>query len=373
MKKIFSLSIFAILAAMVITSCGGPDIKAEKKDINGDINGFFEVVDKEYSINGDGKVSIEFKRAKEGMPGKWKKGMELGTYTPNGKNYELTLTVEYKDKDGNVITKETAKYPSEKEELEALVALGADQTGSVTFKAPENAATFTVSSVFKCGAARPEALNLSGSVGKYPINMHMDISSSGEITGAYYYLSMGPNNPLFFKGQMNEEGQFSMNEFTRDGFNSGSFKGKFNAETNKMTGTMINSRGQHFAINFDVKDDIPQPQYSDVNFSIFDPDPFDFSYDAGSSSNYEVSDVAGDVDIDELLDSYERYCDKMVVYAKKAKNGDLSALQEYGEISQEIIEFSEKAQKVQGQMSVAQAQRLNRIAQKYANALQQMQ
>lgn len=366
-----------MLVALVMTSCGGPDIKPEKKDIKGDIKGFFEVVDKEYAVNGDGEVNIEFKRVKEGMPGKWKKDMELGTFTPNGNKYELTLTVEFKDQDGNVLGKEKAQLPKAKEDLEALVALGVDETSSVKFKAPENAATFTVSSTFKCGAARPEALNLTGVVGKYPINMHMEISSTGEITGAYYYKSMGPGNPLFIKGQMNDDGQFSMNEFTRDGFNSGSFTGKYNAETNTVTGNMTNSKGQNFSLNFSVDDGIPQPQYSDVNFNIFNPDPIDFSMDAGDYSmdadDYEISDVEGDSSIDDLLDAYERYCDKMVAFAKKAKNGDVTVLAEYGDVVKEAQQYAKKLEKVQGQMSMAQAQRLNRIAQKYAKALQEMQ
>lgn len=98
--------------------------------------------------------------------------------------------------------------------------------------------------------------------------------------------------------------------------------------------------------------------------------------DSSSSSTDDDSDLtsssssssSGSTDWDEVLNSYERYVDKYVALAKKAKNGDMDALNEYSEYMQEAIDLNEKLSNAKGELSVQQVARLNKIAIKMSKA-----
>lgn len=75
-------------------------------------------------------------------------------------------------------------------------------------------------------------------------------------------------------------------------------------------------------------------------------------------------------DLDEVLDAYEDYVDEYIELYKDAMAGDMDAMTELAEMSEELAEFATEIGDVADQLTVAQANRFNKIAQKLANALQ---
>ena len=73
---------------------------------------------------------------------------------------------------------------------------------------------------------------------------------------------------------------------------------------------------------------------------------------------------------DEVLDEYEEYVDEYIELYKDAMAGDMDAMTELAEMSEELAEFATEIGDVADQLTVAQANRFNKIAQKLANALQ---
>ena len=120
MKK-FSYLLLTIVV-MCLTSCGGDSVvKPSSVKVNGALSKYFEVVDRDYKLS-DGKLSVEFKRIAEGGP------------TDASWSSEPTFTVELLDEDGNSISSSTTSVVMDKEQLEAVFALGLDETATITFE-----------------------------------------------------------------------------------------------------------------------------------------------------------------------------------------------------------------------------------------------
>lgn len=114
--------LFATLIALCLASCGGDAvIKPTSSKVNGALSEYFEVVDREYKLS-DGKLNVEFKRISEGGPAdaSW--------------NADPTFTVELLDDAGNSISTCSTSVVSDQEQLEAVFALGVDETSSITFE-----------------------------------------------------------------------------------------------------------------------------------------------------------------------------------------------------------------------------------------------
>lgn len=92
-----------------------------------------------------------------------------------------------------------------------------------------------------------------------------------------------------------------------------------------------------------------------------DDDDDDYSY-----SSYDDDDN----NWDEILDSYERYVNRLVAIAKKAKSGDVSAVMELSEIQGEMEECADKLEDAEGSLTSAQMSRYQRITEKMGKALQ---
>lgn len=118
--KNLKLVIFALMAIPFI-SCSNDALKVESKKINGPLGEFFEVVEKDYQVNGK-ELSVEFKRIAEGGP----KDASWSTHP--------TFTAELFDKSGNLISSESTDVVFTKEQLETVFALGVGETASITFK-----------------------------------------------------------------------------------------------------------------------------------------------------------------------------------------------------------------------------------------------
>jgi ABC-type glycerol-3-phosphate transport system substrate-binding protein len=72
---------------------------------------------------------------------------------------------------------------------------------------------------------------------------------------------------------------------------------------------------------------------------------------------------------DEVLDEYEEYVDEYIELYKDAMAGDMDAMTELAEMSEDLAEFATEVGEVADQLTIAQANRFNKIAQKLANAL----
>ena len=354
--------LFAVLA-LLLTACSGSGLKPVSEKIQGPLGEYFEVVTKDYKAK-DGKVSIEIKRIKDGFPEPWEKGMEVGygdgTITP-------LFSVEFQDGDGNVVGKDAADIISDIEELKAIAALNTDESASITFDCPKDAKQFKVNSTFKVNGknnsdqAGAFTTNLSGKIGPYAIQMTLNVEADGEVTGAYYYIK---NSPLLYIKGTKSGNRITLAEFTKDGEQTGTYRGTYS--------------GGVFKGHFSTK----SGEYSfllteDETMETLDLSAMDFDSVAALGDEYTEDDEstyqsAGSEDWDELLQSYEQYVNKYIVYVKKAARGDVTALAEYPRLMQKAQELGEKLDAVQGEMSASQLARYTKINMKMLKAAEEM-
>lgn len=359
-KNLFLLLISAIC---MLVSCGdSKKLVPEQSKITGPLGDYYEVVDREYSLI-DGKISVEIKRIKDGMPTPWKEGMEVGY---DDGYFEPHFTIELKDNDGNILSKDKTDIVFDREDLKTISSIGVDETASISFDAKEGASKFKIGSTFTVhnGDSKNEdnsssidgSHDLKGIVDKYPITMHLEIDGTN-VNGSLYYDKNGPNAKLMLSGT-NNDGVLDLNETEVNGKPTGHFNGKFENVIFKGQYIMSNGKSMPFAVTEGDVDDLS-----------FDDD------DSSSNSSYddsETSSSSGSFDWDELLDSYEQYVDDYIVLLKKAKNGDLSAISEYASVLQDANELNSKIERAKSDLSSSQMERYNKISMKLAKAAQQM-
>lgn len=87
------------------------------------------------------------------------------------------------------------------------------------------------------------------------------------------------------------------------------------------------------------------------------------------SSFYETSE---DNNLDELLDKYEEYYDTYISLMKKAKNGDMSAVVEYGKYLKKSQELSKKIEQAKGDLTTSQLARFQKIQMKLMKAMKEL-
>lgn len=93
------------------------------------------------------------------------------------------------------------------------------------------------------GAGLDGEYNLTGSVGQYPIVMHLVVEGS-DVKGDYYYASRGPANKLQLQGKVKEDGSLDVNETDEFGAPTGHFVGRF--ENGAFKGEFVNAKGDHY-------------------------------------------------------------------------------------------------------------------------------
>ena len=140
-----NINAFLSVLALLLTACSGSGLKPVSEKIQGPLGEYFEVVTKDYKAK-DGKVSIEIKRIKEGLPEPWKEGMEVGY---DGETCTPLFSIEFQDGEGNVVGKDAADIISDIDELKAIVALGVDESATITFNSEDDAVKFKMSSTFE--------------------------------------------------------------------------------------------------------------------------------------------------------------------------------------------------------------------------------
>lgn len=80
----------------------------------------------------------------------------------------------------------------------------------------------------------------------------------------------------------------------------------------------------------------------------------------------------GSDDWDEILDDYEKYADEYIACAKKAAEGDLSAMSDLVSLMETAQELGEKLEQASGDLSSDQVARYSRITAKFASAMLDM-
>lgn len=351
--KAIKLFVMAVLAISLTGCSAGGELTPTSKKVNGPLGKFFEVVERDYTMN-DNELSVEFKRIAKGGP------------TGASWSSEPTFTVELQDEDGNSIASEHTDVVFSKEQLESVFSLGIDETASITFKFDKDktkeAVKFKVSSKWGDGDGSDysddRTVDLRGEVDKYPITMHLEIEGS-QVKGTYYYDRKGPNAQLNLSGSC-DGNTLDLNETDDNGTPTGHFKGTMSDGV--FRGQFITNKGK--SMPFKLTEGDP----SDIEV---DDDSYSDDYD--SDSDVDTSSSSGSKDWDALLDSYEKYVDKYVSYVKKAAKGDMTALAEYPSLMKKAQEFSDKLQNAEGDMSASQWTRYNNISMKMMKAAQEMQ
>lgn len=132
-----------------------------------------------------------------------------------------------------------------------------------------------------------------------------------------------------------------------------------------------------------------------VDLSLYNYENTDMIADEGSASYDEDIDNSSDIDnsddndetsdddssfdetsednnLDELLDKYEEYYDTYISLMKKAKNGDMSAVVEYGKYLKKSQELSKKIEQTKGDLTTSQLARFQKIQMKLMKAMKEL-
>ena len=132
-----------------------------------------------------------------------------------------------------------------------------------------------------------------------------------------------------------------------------------------------------------------------VDLSLYNYENTDMIADEGSASYDEDIDNSSDIDnsddndetsdddssfdetsednnLDELLDKYEEYYDTYISLMKKAKNGDMSAVVEYGKYLKKSQELSKKIEQAKGDLTTSQLARFQKIQMKLMTAMKEL-
>lgn len=154
MKKI-SCTLIIFFSTVLFFSCGESGMKPKNIRIAGPLGDYFEIVDRAYKAANDGTVYIEFKRIKEGLPEPWvsEYGKTVGW---NDGEVEPNLSIEFFDKNGNIVSKSKTlelssnHFNDDKDNLQKLVDLSIGETCSINFDLKtSDAVQFALSSSFE--------------------------------------------------------------------------------------------------------------------------------------------------------------------------------------------------------------------------------
>lgn len=158
--KAFKFFLLAALAVFFVACKGSGSMSPVSEKIQGPLGDYFEVVSRDYKA-GDGKVSIEFKRVKDGFPAPWVEGMEVGY---SGGKFEPIFSIEFQDGDGNVISKDATSVIADEDEMKAIAALAVGETATITFDCmSEGVAQFKVNSDFEVNPESDSSSSFSSS------------------------------------------------------------------------------------------------------------------------------------------------------------------------------------------------------------------
>ena len=205
--KIYLVAVIAIVMAACKGGGDGIPLTLGTPNIDGPLGEYFRVVDKEYQIDEDGKITIEIKRFAKGMPSPWKKGMKIGTLEGECAPQFSLFVMKQGDDDygGNIAT----DLVENKSEFEKMINLGENESTTITFVFPikkldasnikalkKFKIKFKVASIFKCRISSKEIDALLDSYESY-VNKY--ISSLEKVSSSHDESAMDECDKLLTK------------------------------------------------------------------------------------------------------------------------------------------------------------------------------
>ena len=205
------------------------------------------------------------------------------------------------------------------------------------------------------GDVYPIVYNMDGKIGKYPIHVTLIEQKDGMIRGAYYYKKGSATLYLF--GERN--GKYAeLNEYTLEGSNTGYWTGVLSEKEYSGVFKAV-AKGKSYTFSITPTDKLKPVKFKTVNFDDF---LYMRRYKAVESGN-----------LSRLLDKYEKYVDDYIALMKKARNGNVSALEDASSLMEKALELAEELEKEQGDMSVSEAKRMAAIYEKMIIVSESMQ
>ena len=210
--------------------------------------------------------------------------------------------------------------------------------------------------------------DMKGFVDKYPITMHLDINGTA-VEGTYYYDRRGENAKLNLSGKLDGD-DMDLNETDDKGIPTGHFLGEF--DRSEFKGMFITNQGKRMPFVVSEKGaEMLELSVDEEDLT----DAFESLADIGNDIDDEGDDFGdaldkeGDSSIDKFLNEYEKLIDDYVACFKKMKNDDPTAIANYAKIQVRYAKMVKQADRYKGEMSIKQAQRLNRITLKVTEAM----
>lgn len=391
-----------LLLSLLATSCGKKEVKILSPNVEGDLKGCFKVLDEVCEVvkddDGNSTITVNIERTDQSVPFTPK---TVGVFGDED-NDPLVLAgfgfEGYNDKEEtmDVVDAEDNHYMS-KEQLEIL-KLAPGEKGTLTIKFGEDLPEgIIITSELDFISTGEIAFN--GAIGKYGIkNCTMDFNfQNKKIIGQYQYLTSPAGAYLYLMGNVvtvdKEPGDYTFKIVIAEDNGRGDLTGKFKGQLKLirdsktspyyyvLLGTFRNFRLDDY--RYDLKSEpLNEIQFTDIlknsyastmnpSFANADFDSFGFrSY--AEEANYSGKSEAGDASIDELIRSYRNFYKKYIKVLKRVKHNDPMAIMEYTELLQEYHDYTQKLQKVKGNMSPSQLQEFMKMNEEIAREASQI-
>lgn len=401
MKTKFLITLGFVLA-LLATGCGKKEVKILSPNVEGDLKGCFKVLESvcevEKDEEGNPTITVTIERTKQSLPFTSK---TVGVF---GNDDEDPLVLAgfgfegYDDKQESMenIDAEDNLYASN-EQLEIL-KLAPGEKGTLTIKFDKevpNGIILTSELEFLSTGE----ISFNGAIGKYGIkNCTLDFNfESKKIIGQYQYLTSPAGAFLYLMGNLvtvdKEPGDYTFKIVIAEDNGRGELTGKFKGQLKLirdsktspyyyvLVGTFRNFRLDDY--RYDLKSlPLNEIQFSNVlkdsyastmspSFANADFDNFGFRSFA-EEANFHRNSEMGDASIDELIRSYRSFYKKYIKVLKRVKENDPTAIMEYTELLQEYHDYTQKLQKVKGQMSSSQMQEFMKMSQEIAKEASQI-
>ncbi|MCC8036889.1 MAG: hypothetical protein LIP02_01935 [Bacteroidales bacterium] len=205
--------------------------------------------------------------------------------------------------------------------------------------------------------------------GKYPFTVIFGVKDD-HVAGYYFYNKY--KNPILLTGTINPGG-VQLQEYA-DGLNTGDFSAIVQGE-NLIKGNFTNHKTDK-ELECSIRISKCEDANIDINKLFADVDGLSVYrslYPDDQEADSDFEDIEGDASIDELIAQYEKVVDKLIPLIEAAKNQEPGAVSKYFDYYQECEVLAGKLEKVKGEMSVDQMNRIYRINQKLAKQLEGME
>jgi hypothetical protein len=375
------------LLALSLVSCGEKTKQITPQSIEfkgGSLSSLVELVSAPYTLNCDGITHVNVQlRLKRSLP----HFTELSINDIELKGTPLTLNLY--DVGGNEI-EELELGEGSYDTLRKLLQGNEGDIVEVVFTYDDNVKLKNVASLsaHQANSVYPMMYTLEGGIGNNQVVMSFMEYPDNTIHGAYYYKKyarMGTQAYLYLKGDRKSNNVLEIAEFTLDGYNSGSFVGKISNKGYKGE-FVANMNLKRYIFDLRLNNQLRPLDFSAIDFDRF-YDYISHYEDVFMDAIEEVEDAIEDAmddydndndgassgDISKLLDEYEDFVDQYIKVAKKAANGDASALLHYPKLMQEAAEYAEEAEECKGDMTAKDLKRLQQINLKIMEAVVELE